>query len=102
MVYNTASTDLKFLLFSTTDWLILFTVSIIIAVATFVAYRFYNEEVDKNSRSVMIKIDRNGKHRYEIKEDLDNSKMLFWIKVVFFIIALALFCIPIHNWFYKS
>ncbi|GAK99948.1 hypothetical protein JCM19314_1133 [Nonlabens ulvanivorans] len=50
----------------------------------------------------MIKIDRNGKHRYEIKENLDNGKVYFWMKVIFFIIALGLLFIPIHSWFYKS
>ncbi|MBF4985284.1 hypothetical protein FNJ87_13405 [Nonlabens mediterrranea] len=87
---------------SSTDWMILLVISSIIAVGTFVAYRFCSEDTDKTKRSIMIKIDRNGKHRYEIKENLDNGKMVFWMKVVLFIITVGILCIPIHSWFYKS
>ncbi|WP_146105164.1 hypothetical protein [Nonlabens arenilitoris] len=102
MFYSTTSTDLQVLLMSSTDWMTLLVISSVIALGTFLVYRLYDEDTDKTKRSVMIKIDRNGKHRYEIKDDLDNGKVIFWLKVIFFIIAVGLLCIPIHSWFYKS
>ncbi|PRX13591.1 hypothetical protein [Nonlabens ulvanivorans] len=102
MFYSTTSTDLQFLLMSSTDWMTLLVISSVIALGTFVVYRLYDEDADKAKKSVMIKIDRNGKHRYEIKENLDNGKVYFWMKLIFFIIALGLLFIPIHSWFYKS
>lgn len=102
MFYNATSTDLQSLLITSSDWFILLIVSCIIALGTFVVYRFFKQDLDKTEKSVMIKIDRNGKHRYEIKENFDNDRMIFWMKVVFAIIAIALFFIPIHSWLYKS
>ncbi len=102
MFNSITSTELQALIFSSTDWMILLIISCVIALTTFVVYRFLNENPDKTKDTVMIKIDRNGKHRYEIKENVDNEKTLFWMKIIFFIIGLALLFIPIHNWFYKS
>ncbi|MGJ8684329.1 MAG: hypothetical protein ACSHWW_06880 [Nonlabens sp.] len=102
MIYSTTSTELQALIFSSTDWMILSIVTCVIGFGTLLVYRFYNENHHKTKKSVMIKIDRNGKHRYEIKEDVDNDRAIFWMKVVFFIIAIGLLCIPIHSWLYKS
>lgn len=102
MIYNMTSTELHTMILSTTDWAILLVVFSVIAIGSFTVYRLFQENLNKTERSVMIKIDRNGKHRYEIKENTNGDRNLFWVKVIFVIIALGLLCIPLHSWFSKS
>jgi hypothetical protein len=59
-----------------------------------------NSDAAKNS--ISIKIDRNGKYRYDIVPDSGNGNLLFWIKIIAAIIAIALFLIPLNNLLNRS
>ncbi|MEN8817162.1 MAG: hypothetical protein ABF274_09880 [Nonlabens sp.] len=58
-----------------------------------------NQKADSDStrNQVSIKIDRNGKHRYEIVPDSGNSNLKFWVKLIIALIALAFLWIPIKS-----
>ncbi|MEO9953790.1 hypothetical protein [Nonlabens sp.] len=52
---------------------------------------------DAPKSSVSIKIDRNGKYRYEAVPNSGNSNLKFWIKIIIAIMALAFLWIPIKS-----
>jgi membrane carboxypeptidase/penicillin-binding protein PbpC len=58
-----------------------------------------NQKADSETpnRQISIKIDRNGKHRYEVVPDSGNGNLKFWIKLIIALIALAFLWIPIKS-----
>lgn len=78
------------------------TLFVLIATGVLAAAYFWflkNQKADSESpnRQISIKIDRNGKHRYEIVPDSGNSNLKFWMKLVIALIALAFLWIPIKS-----
>lgn len=65
------------------------------------AYYWFLKNQKANSDSprsqVSIKIDSNGKHRYEVVPDSGNSNLKFWIKLIIALVALAFLWIPIKS-----
>ncbi|WP_438962003.1 hypothetical protein [Nonlabens sp.] len=102
MFYGMTSPELQAMILSSTDWAVVLVVVSVIAIVSFTLNRLFQEYMSKTERTVMIKIDRNGKHRYEIKENTDSDRNMFWYKVVLIIIALGFLCIPLHSWLSKS
>jgi len=54
---------------------------------------------DSPENSISIKIDHNGKYKYEVVPNSGNSNLKFWIRILIAIIALAVLWIPIKSLF---
>jgi high-affinity Fe2+/Pb2+ permease len=54
---------------------------------------------DSPENSISIKIDHNGKYKYEVVPNSGNSNLKFWIRIIIAIIALAVLWIPIKSLF---
>lgn len=54
---------------------------------------------DSPKNSISIKIDHNGKYKYEVVPNSGNSNLKFWIRILIAIIALAFLWIPIKSLF---
>jgi hypothetical protein len=52
---------------------------------------------DSSSSRVSIKIDRNGKHRYDVVPDSDDGNLRFWIKFIIALLIIAFLWIPIKS-----
>lgn len=83
-----------------TQWMMLLSFVVIIA-GTIALYKWMNEN-GKANRKVSIKIDKNGKYHYHADEQAGNGKLLFWVKVIFIIIAGILALIPFKEFFIKD
>ncbi|WP_298954907.1 hypothetical protein [uncultured Nonlabens sp.] len=56
-----------------------------------------SENGNAGKNSISIKIDRNGKYRYETVPNSGNSNLKFWIKIMIAIIAVAFLWSPIKS-----
>jgi hypothetical protein len=54
---------------------------------------------DSTKNSISIKIDHNGKYKYDVVPNSGNSNLKFWIRILIAIIALAFLWIPIKSFF---
>lgn len=52
-------------------------------------------DTDSSNSRVSIKIDRNGKHRYDVVPNSGDGNLKFWIKFIIAIIIVAFLWIPI-------
>jgi len=72
---------------------------IVISSILVAAYLWFskNQKADNDSSSsrVSIKIDRNGKHRYDVVPNSEDGNLKFWIKFIIAIIIVAFLWIPI-------
>ncbi|WP_213523458.1 hypothetical protein [Nonlabens sp.] len=58
-----------------------------------------NTNADSNKNSIAVKIDHNGKYKYEVVPNLGNSNLKFWIRIIIAIITFTFLYIPIKSLF---
>lgn len=68
--------------------------TIVVIAAWFWFVKNHKSDADDAKSRLAIKIDRNGKHRYEVIPNFGNSNLKFWIKIVIAIIALLFLWLP--------
>ncbi|AGC78041.1 hypothetical protein LX97_03129 [Nonlabens dokdonensis] len=68
--------------------------TIVVVAAWFWFVKNQKSDSDNAKSRVAIKIDRNGKHRYEVIPNSGNSNLKFWVRVIIAIIALLFLWLP--------
>ncbi len=76
------------------DMLTMLFVSIVVIAAWYWYVKNQKTDSDVTKSRVAIKIDRNGKHRYEVIPNSGNSNLKFWVRIIIAIIALAFLWLP--------
>ena len=91
------TTPQQLLQYSSQSILGLLCIASVLVVAWIWFLKSQKSDTDSPKSSVSIKIDRNGKYRYEAVPNSGNSNLKFWVKIMIAIIALAFLWIPIKS-----